>query len=255
MAKNEVIEFPTREQNNFPVTSDAVESLKRQRELLRGFVKSQLTDGVDFGVIPGTPKPTLYKPGAEKIARVFMLGVRVKLVDKVLERGTENFAMFTYQAEVYSLQNDSVVIAQCDGSCNSAEKKYATRRMKGGGQSEATPVTDVLNTLQKMAQKRAIVGAIILATGASDFFTQDIDDADDAAAHGLKPEAPRVQVSIPKVNAAVSQDQASATAAPSGDIPYCELCNATMQLTRNKDAYNCPNWKDQTKGKHSYFNI
>lgn len=34
------------------------------------------------------------------------------------------------------------------------------------------------NTMMKMAQKRAFVGAILLATGASEFFTQDIEDMD-----------------------------------------------------------------------------
>lgn len=32
------------------------------------------------------------------------------------------------------------------------------------------------NTLQKMAQKRAYVGAILIATGGSEFFTQDVED-------------------------------------------------------------------------------
>jgi hypothetical protein len=37
---------------------------------------------------------------------------------------------------------------------------------------------DVVNTIQKMAQKRALVAATLLATSASEFFTQDIEDAD-----------------------------------------------------------------------------
>lgn len=37
-------------------------------------------------------------------------------------------------------------------------------------------IFDQLNTLRKMGQKRSFVGALILATGASQFFTQDIDD-------------------------------------------------------------------------------
>jgi hypothetical protein len=32
------------------------------------------------------------------------------------------------------------------------------------------------NTIMKMAQKRAFVGAILIATGASEYFTQDIED-------------------------------------------------------------------------------
>jgi hypothetical protein len=37
---------------------------------------------------------------------------------------------------------------------------------------------DVVNTIQKMAQKRALVAATLIATSASEFFTQDVEDAD-----------------------------------------------------------------------------
>src|ERR1039458_2434699 len=37
---------------------------------------------------------------------------------------------------------------------------------------------DVVNTIQKMAQKRALVAATLLATSASEFFTQDVEDAE-----------------------------------------------------------------------------
>jgi len=36
---------------------------------------------------------------------------------------------------------------------------------------------DVVNTIQKMAQKRALVPATLLATSGSEFFTQDLEDA------------------------------------------------------------------------------
>jgi hypothetical protein len=42
-----------------------------------------------------------------------------------------------------------------------------------------TPISDIQNTLMKMAQKRAMVGATILAAAASDFFSQDIEDMDE----------------------------------------------------------------------------
>jgi hypothetical protein len=37
-------------------------------------------------------------------------------------------------------------------------------------------ICDQVNTLQKMAQKRALVGAVLLAVNASEFFTQDMED-------------------------------------------------------------------------------
>jgi hypothetical protein len=39
-------------------------------------------------------------------------------------------------------------------------------------------VADVVNTIQKMAQKRALVAATLIATSASEFFTQDVEYAD-----------------------------------------------------------------------------
>jgi hypothetical protein len=39
-------------------------------------------------------------------------------------------------------------------------------------------VADVVNTIQKMAQKRALVAATLIATSASEFFTQDVEDTD-----------------------------------------------------------------------------
>lgn len=35
---------------------------------------------------------------------------------------------------------------------------------------------DMINTLQKMAQKRSLIGATLIATNASEFFTQDLED-------------------------------------------------------------------------------
>lgn len=177
------------------VSKQDVEALKKQRELLREFVQSQLVEATeannfegDYGIIPGTKKRVLFKQGAEKAQRLFQLGTRFKLVDKMIEREV-NFAMFTYKAEVYSLRNPEVVIAECDAAANSQEVKYKERRVwktikdrKGERReqvTEETPVFDVLNTLMKMAQKRALVGCTLLATGLSEYFTQDMLDEED----------------------------------------------------------------------------
>jgi hypothetical protein len=51
------------------------------------------------------------------------------------------------------------------------------------------------NTLQKMAQKRAFVGAILIATGASEFFTQDLEDLDFQSAEVVPAESDKVPAS------------------------------------------------------------
>lgn len=166
---------------------------------------------MDYGVIPGTPKPSLFKPGAEKLTRLFGLGSRFTLIDKTLD-GDRNFALFNYKCEIFHLKSGQV-IAECEGTANSQEKKYKERTVyiwndkakKKLPEKEATPVYDILNTLQKMAQKRAYVGAVILATGASDFFTQDIDDIEDAGTIGAVPNTGVTASSIPSVTKVSSE--------------------------------------------------
>lgn len=197
--------------SNLPVTRADFEALSAQRQLLLEFVAKQLRKDVDYGVIPGTAKSSLFKPGAEKLARLFGLGARFLLIDKTLD-GDRNFALFNYKCEVFHLKSGSV-IAECEGTCNSQEKKYKERTSyvwnekarKKLPEKESTPVFDILNTLQKMAQKRAYVGAVILATGASDFFTQDIDDVEDAKTVGIVPDVKDAKSSIPAVTKVTDQ--------------------------------------------------
>jgi hypothetical protein len=42
-------------------------------------------------------------------------------------------------------------------------------------------IAEVVNTILKMAQKRALVASVLISTGASDYFTQDMEDFIDAA--------------------------------------------------------------------------
>lgn len=167
--------------SNLPVSQSDFEALSNQRKMLKTFVANQLGKEVDYGIITGTKKNSLYKPGAEKLLRLFGLGARLNQTDKEIDR-RDNYASYTYKAEVYHLKSGQV-IAECEGVCTSHEKKYKTRSVWVGGQKtiEQTPIADIQNTLMKMAQKRAMVGATILAVGASDFFTQDMEDFDDSA--------------------------------------------------------------------------
>ena len=159
----------TTQDNNTSLTvnlnDQAVANLQNQRHQLRKFIASQLNDGSDYGIVPGTKKNSLYKPGAEKLANLFQLGSRIAKSEKTIDI-KDNFAMFATTIEVFHLKTGTA-ISQCEGITNSQESKYKSR-----------PVCDILNTLAKMAQKRAYVGAVIIAVGASDFFTQDMEDTE-----------------------------------------------------------------------------
>jgi hypothetical protein len=52
-------------------------------------------------------------------------------------------------------------LAQCEGLCNSKEKAY---------QSDKVDLYGACNSIMKKAEKRAFVGAVLLATNASGFF-------------------------------------------------------------------------------------
>ncbi len=93
------------------------------------FVQTVMRDGVDFGTIPGTPKPTLFKAGAEKLTTLFGLTVRFNIVEQVEDwngdqHGGEPFFYYWYRC---SLSRGDRLIAEADGSCNSRESKYRWR--------------------------------------------------------------------------------------------------------------------------------
>jgi hypothetical protein len=202
-----------------PVTTQDVENLKRQRDLIGEFVRSQLKEADfsdkagdakgegDYGVIPGTKKMCLLKPGAEKLLRLFGLGARFRQTDKEVDRHA-NFALYSYRCEIFVMSTGRVV-AECEGTTNSQEKKWKERtvwKKNSRGQSESTleetPIYDVLNTLQKMAQKRALIGATLLATGASEYFTQDVLEPDDlippaGAKPPVTPKADKAEKEVP----------------------------------------------------------
>lgn len=163
------------------LTEAALQALTDQRNQLKKFISHQLAEGSDFGTIPGTPKPCLYKPCAQKLTNIFKLGSRIIKNEETIDR-VGNYAQVDITVEVYNLAT-GVAMATCEGIANSHESKNRIRssyewingkKIKTG--EIETPIGDLLNTLSKMAQKRAFVGAVLLATNASDFFTQDLED-------------------------------------------------------------------------------
>lgn len=192
-------------------------------EAFNQFIGAMLKEGTDYGKVPGSDKPTLLKPGAEKLSSFFGLSPRFITVEKVEDwtgeqHGGEPFFYYRYKCQLYRGDN---LIAEGEGSCNSWEKKYRYRQSertcptcgkstiikgkaeygggwvcfarKGGcgakfkdtdpaivnqvtGQIKNPDPADIVNTIQKMAQKRALVAPVLLATNASERFTQDIED-------------------------------------------------------------------------------
>lgn len=173
---------PIETQTSLAVTLDkkVLEVMGKQRNLLATFCQEQLKPDVDYGIIPGTQKNSLWKPGAEKLANIFQLGSKV-LEEKELIDFEKNIAIYKIKIQIFHIPTGKV-ISECIGICNSHEKKYRTRKNVEWVANKKietvidTPIGDLLNTLVKMAIKRAYVGGVIMATGSSDFFTMDVDE-------------------------------------------------------------------------------
>ncbi|MFB2836865.1 hypothetical protein [Floridanema evergladense] len=136
------------------------------------FVQQIFQDGVDFGVIPGTKKPTLYKSGAEKLVKLFGLHHRLELISKVEDYTGSchglDFPLFVYHYKCQLLNKAGDIIAEGEATCSSAEWKYKKQGVQGIWNSQ--------NTICKIAQKRCLVAAVLIGVGASEFFTQDLED-------------------------------------------------------------------------------
>ena len=124
-------------------------------------IQKAVKPGHDIGIIPGTNKPTLLKPGAEKIVMMMGLSSRYEIMDKVedYEKG-----FFSYNIRC-TLSRNGYDICEGVGNCNSRESKYV----------KADPYS-IANTILKMAKKRAYVDAALSVASLSDIFTQDLED-------------------------------------------------------------------------------
>lgn len=154
-----------------------------------------MTYGTDYGTIPGCgDKPTLFKAGAEKILQRFMVAV-----DELVIEDLSQPDIIRYRVRCVGRTPDGVVRGIGVGTCSSDEEKYRwrmavskaeykaapeeRRRLKyyrdGTAQQVRTSPADVENTVLKMAKKRANVDLALTACGASQFFTQDVEDLPD----------------------------------------------------------------------------
>ncbi len=153
-----------------PAVAVTIEQARDNFKKLHQVTRELMQKGIDYDTIPGTPKPTLLKPGAEHLLQFFGLGHKVQRIE-AREDWENGFFYYCYRVTVFKARPmpDSTVyeqvISECEGSANSKERRYRNQ-----------DVYTIVNTLQKMAIKRALVGATLQATGTSGMFTQDLED-------------------------------------------------------------------------------
>lgn len=173
------------------------QDIKSQVNLIQQVMDAVMKDGHHYGTIPGCgPKPTLLKAGAEKLMLTFKLAPDTEVAD------LSTPDCIRYRCKV-TLTNYTTgyVMGSGVGECSSDEEKYKwrkafpeeyeeaqenRRRIKYGKGNQPgmiiktkqvrTEPADVANTVLKMSKKRALVDACLTTLGASDIFSQDLED-------------------------------------------------------------------------------
>lgn len=175
-----------------PMTSLDVQA---QVNAIQEVMQKVMKRGTHFDKLPGCgDKPTLLKPGAEKIMMTFRLACDPEIED--LSTPDE----IRYRVKTKLTARDGSFVGSGIGECSTNEEKYKWRKAVCDEEYEETPENmrrnkwgkyqgkayqikqirtapaDLANTVLKMAKKRSLVDAVLTATAASDCFVQDIED-------------------------------------------------------------------------------
>lgn len=171
----------------------APKDILESQDATRSLIAETLTEGRDYGKIPGIAKPSLLKPGAERVGLAFGCFPRYRIVEqeidhnrqvewrkkrrvynnahkgdksyKEVEETGQSLGLYRYVVACEIVHRDSgQIVGECIGVCSTMEAKYVDRPR------------ECENTALKMAEKRAHVGAVLNAFGLSDQFTQDVED-------------------------------------------------------------------------------
>jgi hypothetical protein len=101
----------------------SVEDLLAQVQKIQALMTKVMREGEHYGVIPGTNKPTLLKPGAEKLCLLFRLDPQYHSVESVDGRHLTVKSMCT----LWHIPTGQRM-GSGEGSCSTKEAKYAYRR-------------------------------------------------------------------------------------------------------------------------------
>ena len=193
----------------------SVQEMTSQVHKIQELMKSLMKDGEHYGVIPGAgTKKVLLKPGAEKLGMMFRLApefdvtrrdlpgehVEYEIVCRLIHIPSgrlvgSGVGLCSTREAKYRYRGGAFACPECGSAAIIKGKAeygggWVCFKKKGGcgakfpdAQFSGTPervenpdLADTLNTVLKMAKKRAHVDAMLTATAASDIFTQDVDD-------------------------------------------------------------------------------
>lgn len=185
-----------------PSREEATTALKEIADFQR-LIHSNFVEGTDYGApFQGSKKSTLLKPGAEKITKLLKLAE--KYVVEKIEDWEKGFFHYRVTCQLFPF-GASFAVAEGLGECNSKESKYRYRWVfeselkRLGLPKDGLPIKNVrvnnnwvptyriendaiydqVNTILKMAKKRALVDAALSVGRLSELFTQDLEDIKD----------------------------------------------------------------------------
>lgn len=175
-AQDNIVPFKRSSSATSSIVPEFAITLKEARkriDMLKKFVDELMTPGIDYGIVSGVNKPTLLKPGAEKLCDAFGFSKRVEVTNRLEDwyRG-----VFHYEVKVTLIcKRSGLIEAEGIGCCNSKETAYTDQAGH-----------DIVNTIVKMAKKRALIDAVLSSTRSSDLFTQDIEEMEWLWSKGTK---------------------------------------------------------------------
>jgi hypothetical protein len=115
--KNEVVNF-----EDYAMTA---ETITRQVALIQEVMAKIMKKDEHYGVIPGTgSKPSLLKPGAEKLSTTFRLAPHYEITRGDLSGGHREYEIVCTLKHIPTAQ----IIGQGVGSCSTMESKYRYRK-------------------------------------------------------------------------------------------------------------------------------
>jgi hypothetical protein len=185
----------------------SITELIANKNIVLGAISKAMEEDKDYGVIPGCNKPSLWKPGAEKLLMMFRL---CAVPEDIKDLSSSDATRYRITTKIVHAPS-GMIVGYGLGEASSDEEKYRWRKATSREEFDNTPEdrrrskwvqkwskgqkvyakgkpvmdellqvrtnhADLANTILKMADKRSFVGATLKVTAASAVFTQDLED-------------------------------------------------------------------------------
>ncbi len=184
-----------------------IEAMQARLDAHDAWVKAlieKLEAELDYGHIPGIAKPTLFKPGAEKV--LIALDATALIVSLELTHAPDGSSIYDCKVAGINLTTGQTM-AHGEGSAK-LDAGILGKKADFG-----------LNRAVKMAFKRAQVALAITMGGLSGYFTQDMEDAPpEEKSNGHKPAIPKPAPPAPMEGPALAAGDTEDNPFPPDDV-------------------------------------